>query len=567
MGEIMLTAETTHAEAQDMAVEAYADREAIVIGDERATFRELGERIDALAAGLWKLGLRKGDVVVMLLPTCIEFVYLYWAVGKTGAIIAPIEPLSREREVAHILADSEAKAVVFQPNVQGNNLLAILQKLRGDMPNLEHLIVRGGEAPEGMVALDSLMASGAPPPKGIPEPDDMWALFYTSGTTGLPKGVIQTHRTAMSAVVANAKFMEAMKGNPMAAVGSLAKLTLKYGTRFVRSAGKPGTWMVNSPIHLTAGNGPLRPTMFSGDRYLNPGHFHPVGVLETIEREKPTMMIAVPSMLRLMLDVKDFDRYDKSSLLTIVSGGTYVPPKIAKEARERFKCPVIIAYGSTEGGGIATTSITDGDKVATETVGTPSAGAEVRIVDDEHRTLPPGEVGEIAVRGTGIMAGYYKAPELTAEVLDDEGWYYTGDMGTMDEKGVYKIVGRKKDMIIRGGQNIYPPEIEEHINAHPAIQTSAVVGVPSQMTGEDVWAFVVLNEGQSVTPAEVLRYCRKGLAAFKVPSEVRIVEELPMAGRLKVQKYKLRNRAIQELRDAGEEVVEAESVVAGPVGA
>jgi len=269
-------------------------------------------------------------------------------------------------------------------------------------------------------------------------------------------------------------------------------------------------------------------------------------------------------MYRLILDVKDFDRYDKSSLLLTSSSMAYIPPDLAQRVRESFKCPLMIAYGSTEGGGITGTSLADGKKVSTETVGRATGETQVKIVDSDHNDLPPGEVGEIAVKHDGIMAGYYKAPELTAEVLDDEGWYYSGDVGVMDKEGVVKIVGRKKDMIIRGGQNIFPPEIENHINSHPAVQASAVVGVPSAIYGESVWAFVVPNEGQSLTAEDVLKHCRKALIAFKVPAEARIIDELPLAAQMKVQKYKLRAMAVQELKDAGETI--ADSVMTGPVG-
>ena len=177
MGEITISAETTLVEAQAQAIKAYAEREAIVIGDDRVTFRELGDFIDRLAAGLYKLGLQKGDVVILFLPTCLEFVYLYWALGKVGAVVAPVNPLSRQAEIAHILADSEAKAVVFEPNVSGNNLMAIMRNVRGDLPHLSHLIVRGDDVPEGMIAFDSLMTSNRPrPPDGINEPDDLWEL-------------------------------------------------------------------------------------------------------------------------------------------------------------------------------------------------------------------------------------------------------------------------------------------------------------------------------------------------------------------------------------------------------
>jgi acyl-CoA synthetase (AMP-forming)/AMP-acid ligase II len=553
----------------DQALAAYAAREAVVIGDDRLTYADLSERIDRLAAGLHEIGIGKGDVVILLLPTCLEFVYLYWALPKIGAVAAPVNPLSRRAEIGHILADSESKAVMFAPEVSGNKLQSILETVcaEDDPPNLEHLIIRGSEAPDGMVAFDDLMTPGKPQPPAVDnQPDDLWALLYTSGTTGKPKGVMHTHRTAMGQILAIAKLAAATSEDAMAAIGSLLKLTLRYGTRYVKAARNQRAMMSLAPLYATGGHYALRSSLLFGDKFLAPVRFHPVHALEMVDREHATALVATPSMYRLMLDVKDFDKYDKSTLLMASSSMAYMPPDLAKRVRERFKCPLMIAYGATESGGITGTAITDGKKTMTETIGKAASGADVKIVDDQHNDVPAGQVGEIAVKHDGIMAGYYKAPELTAQVLDDDGWYYSGDLGTMDEDGVVKIVGRKKDMIIRGGQNIFPPEIEEHINSHPAVHTSAVVGVPSQMYGEAVWAFVVPAQGQTITEEEVLRHCRRALTAFKVPAEVRIVDELPMAAGLKVQKYKLRASAVQELRAAGQEVVAEDSIVAGPVG-
>jgi acyl-CoA synthetase (AMP-forming)/AMP-acid ligase II len=568
-GEVPLTADMTVDEAADLALDAYGKLDAIVIGDDRLTYPELKDRINRLATGLHKLGIKKGDVVVLLLPTCLEFAYLYWAVGKVGAVVAPVNPLSRRPEIGHILADSEATAVVFAPNVSGNNLLSILQTVRAEdnLPKLEHLIVRGSEAPEGMVAFDSLLESLEPqPPKGLNRPEDLWALLYTSGTTGLPKGVMHTHRTAMGQLLAIARMSAQIRDEPLSQLATVLRLTLKYGTRYVSSARKRQSMLSLTPLYATGGHYGLRSSLINGYLYTAPIRFHPVHALEIIEREQVGTLVATPSMYRLLLDVEDFDKYDKSSLLVVTSSMAYMPPELAERVRKRFKCPLMISYGSTEGGAITSTGLGDTGKVATDSIGHTTGGAEVKIVDADHTEVPKGQIGEIAVRGAGVMAGYYKAPELTAAALDDDGWYYTGDVGSMDEKGIVKISGRKKDMIIRGGQNIFPPEIEVHINSHPAVHTSAVVGVPSAIYGEAVWAFVVPAEGQTITEEEVLRHCRRALTAFKVPAEVRIVDELPMAAQLKVQKYKLRARAVQELKAAGEEVVAEDSIVAGPVG-
>jgi fatty-acyl-CoA synthase len=245
-------------------------------------------------------------------------------------------------------------------------------------------------------------------------------------------------------------------------------------------------------------------------------------------------------------------------------GAAPVPPAMVRRAREVFKCPVIIGFGATEtGGGNLMTLMSDEEVLQSESVGRLIPGMEAKVIDADRRELPRGETGELAVRMASTMLGYWKAPELTAQALDKEGWYYTGDLATMDQQGYVRIVGRKKDMIIRGGQNVYPAEIEHHLISKPGIQQVAVVGVPDAMAGEKVWAFVVPKEGATVAPADVMGYCRGELAPFKVPDQVRIVDSVPMTPTQKVRKFELRNRALEELRSDGTEAVTAKAMAAG----
>lgn len=270
--------------------------------------------------------------------------------------------------------------------------------------------------------------------------------------------------------------------------------------------------------------------------------------------EAVNTVTATPSMWRLILQFRDFDKYDLRSLLSVSSGIAYIPPEIAEEVQRRFKAPMIIGYGATEtAGGVTMTQVSDNRKVATESIGRVAfPGTGVRVVDDDHNAVPVGHVGELAMRQHGTMLRYYKSPELTAHVLDGEGWYYSGDLGFVDEQGVITIVGRKKDMIIRGGQNTCPAEVWSFLLEHPKIAEAAVVGVPSELEGETVWAFVVPEEGETVTPVDVLRHCRGKITAFKVPSEVRVVDELPRTALTKVKKFELRERAIEQLESRHE---------------
>jgi acyl-CoA synthetase (AMP-forming)/AMP-acid ligase II len=267
-----------------------------------------------------------------------------------------------------------------------------------------------------------------------------------------------------------------------------------------------------------------------------------------VERERVTVLVTVPTAYQALLALPDVARYDTSSLLVCATGGAPCPPSLAREIRQRFGCALYNGFGMTEAaGGISVSSLADSDEKQVETVGRVMPGIDVRIVDEERRDLPPGQVGELAVRGESVMLGYYQAPDLTAKVKDENGWLYTGDLARIDEKGYLRIVGRAKDVIIRGGQNIYPAEIEGCLSSHPKIEDAAVVGVPSAVGGESVWAFVRLKENAQMTIQEALDHCRGTLEPYKIPSQVRFVSELPQAETGKSQKFKLREAAIQEL--------------------
>ena len=526
------------------------DQEALVFGETRITYRELGQRVNALAAGLHQLGLGKGEKVVVILPNCHEFAYCFFAIGQAGGVFVPMNPLYRQREIQHILSDAEAAAVIFTPQVWGNDLLRIIQDVHKELPHLRHLIVHADPAPEGTISLEGLLTTPIPePPVSLAAPEDLFGLIYTSGTTGVPKAVMHTHRTMLAPVIASDKLRRAMfERRSLPDMARMARVLARYGARFLRWANKPQTMLTPSPFHAMAGYGMLLNSILFGYRLVIMERFHPVQALELIQREHVNVLSATPTMFSVILGVSDFDQYDKSSVLYCAMGAAPCPPDLVRRVREGFGCPVTISFGATEtGGGATVTRIEDSDAMQTDTVGRVFPGVRVKVVDDQRRELPLGQVGELACDMDGVMKGYYKAPDATAEALDADGWYYTGDLAVMDEKGYVRIVGRKKDMIIRGGQNIFPVEIEHFLMTHPAIQAVAVVGVPDEVGSENVWAYVVTQPGASLTPQEVLDYCQGEIAPYKVPSEVRILDALPMTPTTKARKFELREMALQEL--------------------
>ena len=545
-----LNGDMTLYQALATVVSSYPDREVLVFDEARVTYRELGQRVDALAAGLHQLGLKKGEKVAVILPNCPEFAYCFFAVGQAGGIFVPMNPLYRQREMKHILSDAEAAAVIFVPQVWGHDLLGIIQDVREELPHLRHIIVHADSAPESTISLESLLTTPGPePPVSLTASEDLFGLIYTSGTTGMPKAVMHTHRTMLAPVIASDKLRRAMfERRSLPDMARMARTITRYGARFLRWSGKQQTMLTPSPFHAMAGYGMLLNSTMFGYRLVIMERFHPVQILELIEREHVNVLSATPTMFSVILGVSDFDQYDKSSVLYCAMGAAPCPPDLVRRVREGFGCPVTISFGATEtGGGATITRMEDPDTMQTDTVGRVFPGVRLKVVDDQRRELPLGRVGELAVQMNGVMKGYYKAPESTAEALDDDGWYYTGDLATMDEKGYVRIVGRKKDMIIRGGQNIYPVEIEHFLMTHPAVQAVAVVGVPDEVGSENVWVYVVLQPGADLTRQDVLDYCQGELAPYKVPSEVRILDAMPMTPTTKARKFKLREMALQEL--------------------
>ncbi|MGA2977872.1 MAG: class I adenylate-forming enzyme family protein [Spirochaetia bacterium] len=537
----MVNIDMTMGDAIRHVAEQRPDQEVLVCGPTRLTNKMLLARIEDLARGLAGLGIRKGDRIVALLPPGPEFVYLFFAASRLGAIILPLNTQLRERALKDILGDAHPLALVTAQPVAPE----VLQQAAG----MRHIIQAGGEG--NGLSLASLMKEGQPalPPVAL-APTDLLALMYTSGTTGKPKATMHTHRSLIAPAVASLKVRELWsRPSTLRTLVEVAKAVARYRARLLRSIGRPQTFLSTMGWHSITGLHVMLQGVLMGDRLVAMPRFHPEEALALVERERVTVLVAVPMAYQAMMALPGFSRFDTSSLLVCGTGAAPCPPSLAREIQQRFNCAVYIGFGMTEAaGGIAVGSLADTDAQQAETVGRPLPGIDTRIVDEQRHDLPLGEVGELAVRGDGVMMGYYQAPELTAEVIDEAGWLYTGDLATMDEKGYLRIVGRKKDLIIRGGQNIYPAEIESYLDSHPKIEEAAIVGVPAAVGGESVWAFLRLKENARMTAQEVLDYCRGALEPYKIPSQVRFVSEFPQAEPGKTQKLILRAMAAQELK-------------------
>jgi len=545
----------TMAQALQHLADQHPDREALVCDDVRLTYGQLRDDAAALARGLVRLGIKPGDRVATCLPPDPAFPRLFFALAYLGGVIVPLDPQARRRLLSHILQDAEPVAVLTSSRPEMTSRLDMLREIAAEVPSLRYFLVTESADSQDVLSITEIAAE-ATTDVPLPQvaPNDLLALLYTSGTTGLPKGTMHSHRSLIAPVVASLRLRRAWLKRPsLETLGRMAKLVARYRERLLYAAGRPQTFLAATTLHTITGLEVMLQALLMGDRLILMPRFDPARALQIVEKERVTILIGVPMVLDMILRLKDLDRYDLSSLLLCGTGGAPCPPQLARQVQQQLGCAIHIGFGTTElGGGISATSLEDSDDVQAETVGQPMTGMEIKIVDEQRRPLPPGHVGELACRSEGLMMGYHRAPELTAQVIDEEGWYYTGDLAMIDEQGYVRIVGRKKDMIIRGGQNVYPAEIEQFLMAHPKIKEAAVVGVPQAIGEERVWAFIIPEtpdksaETTPLTVKEVLDYCRAELEAYKLPDQIRFVEDFPRSASGKPQKFKLRELALQE---------------------
>ena len=486
----------------DDSVQRYGEYVSLVFEGSEWTNVAQQRAANRFAHALRRLGVGPGDRVLVLLPNCPEVLQAYAGILKTGAVIVPVVFLLGAAEVRHILADSEAKVVVTAPE--------FVDKLDGWAGPV--VLVGGGE--RGPAWADVIAAESDTFTTVERDDRDLAVLLYTSGTTGRPKGVALSHDNLASNARSAASLYELDRTR-----WSLMVLPLSHSY---------GLTVMN------AGN-------ILGTRGVLLRWFNPEGVLEAIQRHRVESMSAVPTMLLYLLHYPDAGRFDTSSMRVWGSGAAPLPLEIVEPFEKKFGGRIQEGYGLTEASPVVSAHRLSGVRKL-GSVGQPIPGVEVAILDDADRALPAGDVGEVCVRGPNVMQGYYRLPEETARTLRN-GWLHTGDMGRLDADGFLYIVERKKDLIIRGGFNIYPREVEEVLYAHPAIAEAAVVGMRDPTLGEDVLAFVVLKPGATADAAAVMAFCQERLARYKCPKQVRFLDALPKTPIGKVLRKELRGLA------------------------
>jgi long-chain acyl-CoA synthetase len=482
---------------------------------EQLTYHQLHEQVQRSARKLAATGVRKGDRLAVLMLNSPAYFDLYFSIPQTGALIVPLNTRWHRTELIQTLADSGSESLFVD-----GRFASSAQELREAVPQLKRVFFYArGTCPEGLTDF----ASVEPGQVSFVEPheDDLVGLFYTSGTTGGPKGAMLSHRNLYS--------------NAVHAL--LPPAFLPEHCSFLHAA---------PMFHLADVGAILGLTLMGASHSFLPT-FDPEGTLQAIERYRITNTILVPAMINMVLNHHSFDHFDLSSLRRIAYGASPMPLPLLRLAKEKLGCDFAQGYGMTEVSPLLTTlapehhQFENADRAFApiKSAGKPVLGVDVRVVDNEDRDVPTGEVGEIIARGPNVMKGYWKRPEISAEVLRG-GWMHTGDLGAFDEEGFLYILDRKKDMIKSGGENVYSPEVESILCAHPAVLEAAVIGVPHQKWDETIRAVVAVRNGASVTEQELISWCRERLTTFKCPTSVVFTDSLPKGGTGKVQKNVLR---------------------------
>jgi fatty-acyl-CoA synthase len=522
--------EETIGSAFDRIVAEFPDREALVVPfqDVRLTYRQLAERVDRLARGLIALGLDKGDRVGMWSPNNAEWVYMQFAAAKAGAVLVNINPAYQTEELRYALAQSGCSALVSATGFKSSNYAAMIAEVRESLPSLEHVVLldtadwdallEGGES----VSQSELATRG----DALTNLDPI-NIQYTSGTTGFPKGATLSHRNLLN----NGYF-------------------LGLGFRYT------GIDRVCIPVPfyhcfgMVIGN--LANLTHATTTVLPAPSFDALATLQTLEAERCTSVLGVPTMFIAMLSHPDFHRFDLSSLRTGMMAGSPCPVEVMKQCVDEMHMgEVTIGYGMTETSPVSTqTSPDDPLDKKVGTVGRVLPHIEIKVIDPlTGETVALNEPGEFCTKGYSVMLGYWNEPGMTAEAIDADGWMHSGDLAVMDDDQYASIVGRIKDMIIRGGENIYPREVEEFLYSHPDIVDVQVIGVPDEKYGEELVAWIRLREGATLTRDDLAAFCAGRIAHYKIPRYVHVTDEFPMTVTGKIQKYRMREVSIELLSD------------------
>ena len=531
----------------DRIAATYPEREALVVRHQniRWTYQEYQARVDELATGLIRLGVEPGDRVGIWAPNCYEWCLTQFATAKIGAIMVCINPAYRLYELEYALNKVECRVLITAERFKSSEYIKMLNELAPELadsepgklvskrlPYLRTIIRMGEELTPGTFNFPDVCAYGVEAHYERLEqlarqlqPDDAVNIQFTSGTTGSPKGATLTHFNILNNGL---QVGQGMRLSELDRVCIPVPLYHCFGM------------VMGNLACLTHG----ATAVFPNDA------FDPVSVLQTVETEKCTALHGVPTMFIAELDVPEMEKFDLSSLRTGIMAGGPCPIEVMKKVIAKMNMSeVTIMYGQTETSPVNHMTAIDAPiEKRVSTVGKVGPHQEVKIVDASGRVVPIGEKGEICCRGYSVMQGYWADPEKTADTIDAGNWLHSGDLGVMDEEGYVKIVGRIKDMIIRGGENVYPREVEEFLYSHPAIKEVQVFGIPHEKYGEEVCAWVQLRDGESSSAEEIAAFCKDKITHFKVPRVIRFVDTFPMTVTGKIQKFKMREAMEEELK-------------------
>ncbi len=548
----MVFTELTIGDFLEKMVEKDPNQEFMVYPDRdlRFTYKEFDERVNLLAKGLLEIGIEKGDHVGIWAKNVPDWLTFMFATAKIGVVLVTVNTAYKSHELDYVLKQSDMKALAIIDSFRDVDYIQTLYELVPEMkthergkldseeyPFLKSVIYVGQEKHRGMYNTNELILLGKhgneekfQQIKSSIQSDDVVNMQYTSGTTGFPRGVMLTHRNILN----NGYYIgERMKFTEKDRLCICVPLFHCFGIVLaVMAAFSHGATMVMVEL------------------------FDPLMVLAAVQKERCTALHGVPTMFIAQYSHPMFEMFDLSSLRTGIMAGSTPPIEAMKKViKDMNMTGVTSVYGLTEGSpGFTQTSVDDPIIKRVETVGKPLPECEVKIIDPETgETLGPNQTGEICCKGYNVMKGYYKMPEKTREVIDEDGWLHSGDLATLDEEGYYSIVGRIKDMIIRGGENIYPREIEEFLYTMPGVLDVQVVGIPDEKYGEIVGAFIILEDGAQLTEEDVRDYAVTKIARFKVPKHVFFVDEFPLTASGKIQKYILRKQAAELLKKKLEE--------------